>query len=146
MPDLCHVVGVISRYDNRDWRNSVILPVQAEKFSGPRQSGVCHPERAFYLAHDNRAVTGDNASYTDGQTWRVDVTTGALKKAAGSFCHLLSCVNHAGVTARGFPLEGRVPRDSKNAELCPISTTVQKRKLAMVYVCNRLEPFQQSVQ
>jgi hypothetical protein len=74
------------------------------------------------LAHSentrlNRAATGDNASTTGRQTWSVDLITGALKKPAGSFCHMLAAVNHAGVTARGFPWLGRVPRDSKSAEL-----------------------------
>jgi hypothetical protein len=65
----------------------------------------------------NRAASGDNVSTTGGQTWRVDVITGALKKLDGSFCHCPATVNRAGVTAIGFPWLGRVPRDSESAEL-----------------------------
>jgi len=80
----------------------------------------------------------DNQRHLDSQT-------GVLKEAQGSFCHVASTLNHAGVTARGFRLVKVEPRDSENAEACPIQTTVSAGEILGVSLCNRAEPSKQSV-
>lgn len=75
----------------------------------------------FFLAHavDRADSTANAAARSDKHASWITSKPARLKSRAALFATCPATVNHADVTARGFPWLGRVPRDSKSAEPRP---------------------------